>query len=144
VRTFSETAQKLASRNPEKEAFSERAARAGKQWNREQQGASRLFVIDAGLDPAALRMQYADPARYIIARGQVRAAVNKTDHGEWEVQGYIQGLAVNAVNVPFACRSVFEPLLGERSRSHEDPPRYRVTLAYVRRYEPWVVSAEEI
>lgn len=144
LRIFSETAQELASRNPEKEKFKERAARAGKQWNREQQGASRLFVIDAGLDPAVLRMQYPDPARYIIARGQVRAAVNKTDDGEWEVQGYIKGLAVNAVNVPFAYRSVFEPLLGERSRTHEDPPRYRVTLAYGRRYEPWVVSADKI
>jgi len=144
VRTFSETAQQLAGRNPEKEEFEERAARAKKQWIREQQRASRLFVIDAGLDPVMLRTQYPDTARYIIAVGQVRAVVNKTDDGEWEVQGYIQGLAVDTVNVPFAWRSVFEPLLGERSRSHEDSPHYRVTLAYGRGYEPWVVSVGEI
>lgn len=144
VEAFSAKEQKLASRNPDNQEFEKRAARARQQWEKEQQAASRLFVVDAGLDPAILRVQYPDTARYIIARGHIRAAVNKTADGDWEVRGYIRGLHVDSVNVPFAFRGVFEPLLGNRSGSHDDPPRYRVTLAYGRRHEPWIVSVNRI
>lgn len=143
VRVFSQSEQELASRNPENEKLEKRAARAKKQWDTEQQGASRLFVVDAGMDPAMLRKQYPNKARYIIARGQVRAAVNKNADDNWSVQGYMQGLAVRSVSVPLAFRDVFEALLEDHSRKNEDPPRFFVTLAYGKRKEPWVVSAEK-
>ncbi len=43
-----------------------------KQLFHEEHEASRLFVIDAGLDAGALRAKYADRSRYAIVRGRVR------------------------------------------------------------------------
>ncbi len=143
VKAFSQGEQELARRNPGNEEFEKRAARAKKLGVVERQEASRLFVVDAGLDPAMLRRKYPDEARYSIARGQVGATVNNDDDDSWRVQGYIQSLAVESVNVPLAFRDVFETLAEESPRENEGLPRYSVTLAYGKRQGPWIVSAEK-
>lgn len=144
VKAFSEQQQTIADRNPGNAELEKRAAAARKQWNWEQQSASRLFAVDAGLDAAELRKKYPDRTQYLVMRGQIRAGAGKNAEGLWQVQGYIKGLSVKTVNVPFAWRSVFDSLPGERSRSKAVPPRFGVTLASGRRYEPWVVAAEKL
>ncbi|HHJ16680.1 MAG TPA: DUF4824 family protein [Gammaproteobacteria bacterium] len=143
VRAFSLAEQELAGHNPGNDELKKRAKRAKKLWDTEQQGASRLFVVDAGLDPSLLRKQYPDMARYVVVQGRVRAAVSNAAENKWLVQGYIQGLSVGSVNVPLGFRHVFEDSPGGHSRNNENPAHYLVTLAYGQRQEPWIVSAEK-
>ena len=119
-----------------------RASQAKKQRDREQREASRLFVIDAGLDPAVLQGRYPDRNRYCIVRGRLRAAVVQDDDDNWSVRGFVQGLAVASVNVPRAFRHVFAGADGEPSRQEDDRPHFSVMLAYGKRREPWIVAAQ--
>jgi len=104
---------------------------------REERNASRLFAIDAGLDAAALRERYPDRTRYAIVRGRIKPTVD-TSAGGKRVTGYIEGLEVSWVNVPRR----FHPALAERDASFTPgrTPRYAVTVAFGRRFEPWVLT----
>ena len=115
---------------------------AEKRLQRERITESRLFAVDAGLDPAGLRSSYADRGRFIITRGLVKPAYyynNKKKH----VRGTILRLSVEGIHVPLAQRDVFEAVLVEEKSKNTSliPPRYRVELAYGRRFEPWILSA---
>lgn len=125
--------QALADRNPDDEKLEKAARESQKHLQREQHKASRLFVIDAGLDAQALRQRYPDTARNLVLRGTVRARVNQQDDDQWVVQGFVNGVAVTRVNIPLEYRSVFE-----RDRD----PDYEVILAVGQRLEPWVVGVK--
>jgi hypothetical protein len=104
---------------------------------------SRLFVIDAGRDPAALRARYPDRERYAIVRGRVRPVVEAPDPGnpqrrEW--RGLVQDVSVATVHVPLALRAAFEASPGDAWQPSQ--ARYEVTLAWGRRGEPWIVAAQ--
>lgn len=96
--------------------------------NREQNELSRLFVIDAGLDQATLRMKYPDRSRYAIARGKI--SVLSSPGAAGEITGYISDLSVDSLNVPVELRDVFG-----RGK------RYVVTVIFGRRLEPWLAAA---
>ncbi len=106
---------------------------------------SRLFAIDVGLDPTILRENYKDQTRFIITKGLVSPnryyAKNKK-----EVTGYIKGLSIRNTHVPLKHRQVFDTLLdkGTRKWNSPDPPRYTVELGYGSRWEPWIVSVQEM
>lgn len=106
---------------------------------------SRLFAIDAGLDPKKLRKQYANPARFIIAKGLVKQTYH-VDNKEKEVVGYITKLSVDSIHVPLNYRKTFDTVLAQEKSKHNEftPPRYRAELAYGSRLEPWIVSVEYI
>ncbi len=142
VEAFSYKKQELASLNPGNEEIKKLADRAKERWEEEQNIVSRLFVVDAGLDLNPLQTKYSDKTRYILQRGEVRASVRKNENEQWIVQGYIQGLAVESVNVPLAFREVFEALLDGNLRDNEDTPGFIVKLAYGKRQEPWIISVE--
>ncbi len=123
--------QALADRNPDNKELAKEAKDSDERLQREQDEASRLFVIDAGLDAQTLRQRYPDTARNIVLRGTVRARVNKQDDDQWVVQGLVKEVAVSQINIPLEYRSVFE-------RDRE--PSYQVTLAFGQRLEPWVAA----
>lgn len=123
--------QALADRNPDNRELTKAAKDSRERLEREQHKASRLFVIDAGLDAQALRQRYPDTARNIVLRGTVRARVNQQDDDQWVVRGFVKEVAVTRVNIPLEHRSVFE---------QDGDPDYKVTLAYGQRLEPWVVG----
>lgn len=117
--------------------------RAEQQLNREQVSASRLYAIDAGLDPTTLRLKYEDATRFIIAKGVVEPNyVYNDDKKSRVVTGHIKRLAIEKLHIPLKQRKLFEKFLSKNTtyRPNNKPPRFEVKLAYGSRLEPWFES----
>jgi len=106
---------------------------------REENKASRLYVVDAGRDSQALRARHADRGRYAIVSGKIRSAHFRNR----PAAGYVAGVLVDSIHVPLEWRGAFESAQAARQRSGAAESRYEVTLAYGRRLEPWIVSAKQ-
>lgn len=131
----------LAAANPAKEEFKRRADAAKADLLLEERLNSRLFVVDAGLDAAALRARYPDRSHYAILRGHIRPGIVGAS-AKRHLAGYVTNLSVGTVHVPFAYREVFEPLLKTaRQEPNQNGPRYELSLAVGRRFEPWITAA---
>lgn len=131
----------LLAANPGGKEFERRAQNARKWLAQEEKMSSRLFLVDAGPDAAALRAKYPDRARYAIVRGHVRLWVSG-DKTKSRLSGRAT-LSVDRINVPHAFRPVFEPLLrGARSAGWQDAqPPFEVVVAFGQRLEPWVTDS---
>jgi Domain of unknown function (DUF4824) len=110
-----------------------------KQLFHEEHEASRLFVIDAGLDAAALRAKYPDRTKYAILRGRVRPIVQGDGA---HVGGTVTAVSNDSVNVPLDMRKAFE---GVPPRAYGFGPRYtgpeiEATVAFGKRFEGWLVG----
>lgn len=118
--------------------------RAEKRLKRERITASRLFAIDAGLDPQKLREKYHDQARFIITKGLVKPRYNDNKEKK-DVSGYITKLSVARIHVPLKHRKTFDAILAQdKSRENDfSPPRYEVELAFGSRFEPWIVVVQQ-
>ncbi len=114
---------------------------ARKRLARERASESRLFAVDAGLEPHGLRERYDDRTRFIITRGLIEPGYTY-EQDRKEVLGYIRRLSVESIHVPLRHRKVFDAILiqDEANQSAIRPPRYDVELAYGHRLEPWIVS----
>ncbi len=120
---------------------------AWKQAGSDHVRGTRLFVTDAGRDPVRLRERHPDTRSKIITRGLVRLLFE--DHNfrdgtklvEPRLRGSIPMVLPNQVFVP---RPFSGELQGLRPRAEESEgesnaePRYAVTVAWGRNYEPWV------
>jgi len=137
AKVAAEHEQSLFAADPGNPKLNEHAKTANERYLQEAQENSRLFVIDAGLDNTALRAKYADRTRYLIVRGQVRPQLNEIDHKP-HLSGYISRLSIDEVNVPLSFRPLFEPMLRESDRRTQSTQHYEVTLAYGKRFEPWI------
>lgn len=106
---------------------------------------SRLFAIDAGLDPKKLRNKYEDQTRFIIAKGLVKPTYHGDNKRE-EVVGYITKLSIENIHVPLNYRKIFDIVLAQEKSKHNEfvAPRYKVELVYGSRLEPWIMSVESI
>jgi hypothetical protein len=126
------------------------AARAAKEWKYraeaaakrlefEQSSASRLYIVDAGLDAAGLRAKYPDKGRYAVVQGRIQPTVSGND---WAPQfgARIEALNVDQVNVPYGMRSVFEGAAMENG-AEVPPRRFEAVVAYGRRLEPFLAAA---
>jgi len=105
----------------------------------EEHEASRLFVVDAGLDAGALRAKYADRSRYAIVLGRVRPTLEGNGA---RVGGYVTAVINDSVNVPLDMRKAFE---GVPPRSYGFGQRYagpeiEATVAFGKRFEPWLAG----
>ena len=109
---------------------------------REKDENSRLFVVDAGLDVAALRAQYPDRSRYAIVHGQVRP--NWTVEKDSAVPaGFITDVSANSLNVPLEWRHVFDGVFAVR-RDGQTSVRYTVDVMFGQRLEPWIGQASRV
>lgn len=130
----------LLAANPGGKEFERRAENARKWLAQEEKMSSRLFLVDAGPDAAALRAKYPDRARYAIVRGQVRPWVTG-DKTKSRLSGRAT-LSVDRINVPHAFRPVFEPLLrGARREWQDAQPPFEVAVAFGQRLEPWITNS---
>ena len=129
--------EKLLFANPGNKEFERRAKRAREVADNEERQASRLFVVDAGLDAATLRAQYPDPTRNLIVRGQVRPQRVSRDRQD-SLSGHISALSVAQINVPLK----FQPALKQASAANKKAS-YSATLAFGKRLEPWIVELSE-
>lgn len=127
--------------SPQDGKLQEKTKEAKERLEREKNGASRLFAIDAGLDPRALREKYGDRTRYIIVKGSVQPGYGWGNNKK-ESFGTLSELA-SGISVPLEHRRLFDTLLVDNKKKavfDMDPPRFAVKLAFGSRYEPWVVS----
>lgn len=121
---------------------------------------SRLFAVDAGSDPAKLRQQYPDNKRFLIAPAQVRLSYNRNYNVDTKknespkLTGYITEILVNDINVPKSKRAVIDALTTGKAKNppryyysygvNKQEPRYKATLVYGKRYEPWIADIQPI
>ena len=119
-----------------------------KRFTWEKESGSRLFNIDAGNDAARLRTRYPDRKRYIITSAKVRLhllpADSATERHTPILSGYVDDILTGTIHVPRDRQGILAALKPDVQYSYYDGvkksanPRYRVTLKYGRRYEPWV------
>lgn len=113
-----------------------------KQLNYKKEHASRLYIIDTGLDPEDLRRNYPDRNKYMIISGRIRVYYQGNDDPQ-VYAGIISGIDINKIHVPLEHREVLDNLPAPDTNyeySTGYPPRYKVTLAYGKRHEPWVMN----
>ena len=136
--------QELEARAPENPVddtlTQDRIQSARKRWQDERDRHSRLFVIDAGADPDALRQQYPDRHRYLIVGGLIGVSVTllPDEHDRLAKPAYaasIRQLDIESIHVP----ARFHASIGHGT---SDNPAYRATVAWGRRHEPWVVAVD--
>lgn len=127
------TAEAHAAALPD-EKTAEQLKAARDQLEHEERRASRLFAVDAGLDPQALRAQYPDRNRYAVVPARILPFMKDTPQGQ-QLRGYIGELSVATVHVPVQFQ---QPLRGAAQAAR----RYQATLAWGRRFEPWLVDLQ--
>ncbi|MFZ5564368.1 MAG: DUF4824 family protein [Thermodesulfobacteriota bacterium] len=99
---------------------------------------SRLFAVDAGADPAALRRHYTDRTRFVIAPALVTIDTFYYGNSRKEdVVGRIQKLSVEQVHVPRKHKRIFAGTGGQERQS------FQVEVAYGKRLEPWIRSVTQ-
>src|SRR6185295_1959113 len=117
------------------------AKAAAEHLERERNSSSRLFAVDAGRDVSELRAKYPDRARYAIVHGKVRLYYqgNPGTGPRWE--GHIDGVSDLHINVPQAFRPTLIPLPdGMAWENASSRPSLAVTVAFGKRFEPWIVD----
>ena len=120
--------------NPGNKEFALRSKAAKERLEREASENSRLFAVDAGLDVAALRVQYPDRARYLIVRGQVRPQFVSHEK-EDQLRGSISALSISQINVPVE----FQPVL-LRATPENVSVKFSASVAFGQRLEPWITA----
>lgn len=95
---------------------------------------TRLMLIDVGRDPSALRAKYGDTSRYLISRCIVRASLEYSEPVRQRVwRGYVTELVPGDIHAPRELVRALRDIWASGGNAH-----YVVTLAYGRRYEPWI------
>lgn len=111
----------------------------------EQASASRLFVIDAGLDQESLRKQYPDNKKYLLLKGLIGVNITTNKDKDRMFYGYIRRLSIQTIHIPLEHHKILEKVMAEDFRLKQDePPRYAVTLNIGKRLEPWVVGVKKL
>ncbi len=129
--------EELPARIAAGEATAKELEQARKSLRHMQTEASRLVPIDAGPDADALRGQYPERERFLIAPAAFDARSYYRRKGEPEpMRGYLRGILVDAIHLPVE----FHEGLASAKRSGTHRPRYQVAVDYGRRLEPWVVQ----
>ncbi len=111
------------------------AKEAHEALTREENGNSRLFAVDAGLDQAALRAKFPDRKRYAV----VRARVHMTWDEKSGYAGYISGLSIDEVTAPHEYHALIE---GSGIPSAPGPAiaPFEARIAFGQRLEPWLLG----
>ena len=136
-----------------------------KQLEAERTGHSRLFVVDVGLDPVALRGRYPDRSRYIVTGAVARLQLERSwdeSTKTWKdarLEGSVSEILPSEIHVPLDRRSVLDEVRRAQYKKENPigwidyggyaaylpgPPRYRVILSYGRRLEPWIDDVEAL
>lgn len=99
-----------------------------------------MEAVAIGPDPVALRARHPDRSRTAIVRVEVGVVFPRPKDGGPQPAAVVGVMAAipSVVAVPRELRHVFEARPARRS----DPRRYRVTLSFGQRLEPWMVAAE--
>jgi hypothetical protein len=124
---------------------------------KESQGHSRLFVVDAARDASTLRRRHPERSRVAVVPAVVRLVYQeRTDDHPARLTGFVEPL-VTTIHVPLALRPVLDGVAADIRveqeasetpgvyRPHRPaPPRYEATLAFGRRHEPWLTAVRAL
>jgi len=127
--------------NPADKGLQSARQQAKKRLRNEEISQSRLFAVDAGLDPQRLRASYDDGSRFIVAPGVVRMTY-RVENGRAWATGQLDEISVDKVHVPLEQRRALDAILQQNKASQGDgkPPRYQAELLYGSRREPWIAA----
>jgi hypothetical protein len=107
--------------------------------------ASRLFIVDAGLNQTALRQRYADRTHYAIVHGNIRPFVMR-DGTSAKLYGVVTAVLCESINVPLQFRATIPlerpniVMAMARARAENKLP-FAIQVAFGNHLEPWIVSA---
>jgi hypothetical protein len=130
----------------------EYAGEAWKQARPDRKTSSRLFAVDAGLDPVPLRSTYPDASRYILCRGTVRISLRREEALEGKpppfprLEGWLQPVP-DWIFVPRPYNRALEGLHGRDEAGESAPagePRFAASVSWGRRYEPWITGVRRL
>ncbi|UFQ98055.1 DUF4824 family protein [Pseudomonas wenzhouensis] len=103
----------------------------------EQQQATRLLLVDAGLDAEALRQAWPDRQRQVILAGRLRP-YRHADMPHYSASVVLQG---DRISVPRRYREAFAQW---RLRAYDEKrPKVQVEVAFGQRHEPWLVRVDQ-
>ena len=128
---------------PSDQAVQQRLQMARRRVAHEEKGASRLFVVDAGLEAERLRARYPDRTQYAIVGGRIEMQVYRRD-GQAPVEGVVAGPLIREMDVPLAFRSAVSRM--PLRHPGEEPAAggsYAIRVAFGRRLEPWIRAVSE-
>ena len=142
-----ETIQNKLTKLVDDEALLSSLKDAKENLEHERRSASRLFVVDAGLDKEKLRSQYPDRHRYILTYGVVdaRSYRFKGPREQSVISGRIDRLSVNYLHVEKEVRAIIDQLRSRSSyASDKTPPRFSLTVHYGQKLEPWIEMVKRL
>jgi hypothetical protein len=131
--------------NPERQGTAKGLQSAQQALQSEEQEASRLFIVDAGLDQTILRQRYADRRHYAIVHGNIRPFVIR-DGTSARLYGEVTAVRCELIDVPLQFRAtvpldrptnVIATTLAHTERKHP----FTMQVAFGSHLEPWIVSA---
>jgi len=130
--------------NPERQGSAQRLEDAQEALQREEHAASRLFIVDAGLNQTTLRERYPDRTQYAIVKGNVRPYL-MPDGRSVKLYGAVTAVRCETINIPLQFR---ETVTHDRPAGvtvalptgAETKQRFMLNVAFGRRLEPWIVS----
>lgn len=134
-----ERAVALAAAHPGDRELQERLESARAAADREARFATRLFVVDAGRDENALRVQYPDRRHYVILGGRLDVSVVGPPGGR-RLTAYVAEIDAGAIRVPHVYRAIVEPFAQSEGSVRNREPRFAATVNFGRRFEPWIVD----
>lgn len=101
-----------------------------------EQQASRLMLVDAGVDALSLRQRWPDRQRQVLMAGRIEPYRNGTEAG----YGATIRLENDRLSVPYAYRE----LARGWARSYQRTGfKAQVDVAFGRRHEPWVLGIRQ-
>jgi len=133
----------------------EQAQNERRQIEGDLRAGSRLFVVDAGADPEALRSRYPERSRYAVVAAEVglRPYWGPGPDRKAVPQGYVAEVLVDALHLR---RDLQAPLYGLKTEGRLTPgmryygpervlaPRYTVRVHWGGRLEPWVEEVRAV
>lgn len=111
---------------------------------------THLRPIDADLDARALRERYSDRTRVAIVEATAGIRYVANENQAPFLMGEITSVVPGEIHVPREWRSVLTPLQPPERRVREWPappapaPRFRATVRWGGRLEPWITNVELI
>lgn len=125
--------------NPADKSLQASVQQAKKSVRAEETSLSRLFAIDAGIDPLQLKQLYNNPSRYIIAPGVIRLQMQREEN-RTVVSGHIDSISLDSIHVPLEFRTAIDRIIARHKQpaSEAKLPRYAVLLSYGNHWEPWI------